>query len=150
VAPEAMVRRCREALQLLDGGRPGLEQAVVAGFITDGHFARHLKRMRAAYRARRDALAAAITQASGARLEVAPTIGGLHLVARVREGDDVELTRRAARAGLYPAAMSRMSVRPGACNALVLGFTGVAEDQATAIAGRLEAALAAGQADGCA
>ncbi|MGC1303151.1 MAG: PLP-dependent aminotransferase family protein [Caulobacteraceae bacterium] len=141
VAPAVMVRRCRQALHLLDGGRPALEQAAVAEFLAEGHFARHLKRMRSAYRTRRDALASEIGRASAGRLEVQPTIGGLHLVAQVCNGRDADLAERAGRAGLRPLPMSSMSARPEAHNALLIGFAGVPEPQAAAMAQRLEAAF---------
>ena len=47
--PESAVDRVNRICQLLYRDRPIFEQAVVADFITEGHFARHIKRMRELY-----------------------------------------------------------------------------------------------------
>jgi GntR family transcriptional regulator/MocR family aminotransferase len=49
VAPARLVQRFSEAAPLFSAGCGRLEQAVVARFMVEGHFARHLKRMRGLY-----------------------------------------------------------------------------------------------------
>jgi GntR family transcriptional regulator/MocR family aminotransferase len=57
VVPEPLVAAFERFTRLRYSGRPTLEQRVVAGFMAAGYFARHLKRMRVLYGARRQALA---------------------------------------------------------------------------------------------
>ncbi len=52
----------------------------------EGYFARHLKRMRSLYAARRQALAEALSAVFGERLAVDLEPGGMHLLARVGGG----------------------------------------------------------------
>jgi GntR family transcriptional regulator/MocR family aminotransferase len=43
VVPEAQVERFEQVTETLAGGSPGLTQAIVTAFITEGHFARHIR-----------------------------------------------------------------------------------------------------------
>jgi len=61
VVPHAQVERVGRICRLLYRDRPIFNQAVVADFMIEGHFARHIKRMRALYEERRAALAEALT-----------------------------------------------------------------------------------------
>jgi GntR family transcriptional regulator/MocR family aminotransferase len=56
VLPQHIVDQGRIVKALLDNGAPWLEQAVVADFIEQGEFLRHLRRIRQSYLAARDAL----------------------------------------------------------------------------------------------
>ena len=60
VLPSALVDAFASAKALTDRHSPGVAQEVLARFITEGHFARHLKRMRSAYDGRRVAMASAL------------------------------------------------------------------------------------------
>jgi GntR family transcriptional regulator / MocR family aminotransferase len=63
---------------------------VLADFIDQGHFARHIRRMRALYAERSAAFVAAIRDAFKDRLDLRPEEGGLGMVARLDAGvDDV-------------------------------------------------------------
>jgi GntR family transcriptional regulator/MocR family aminotransferase len=142
VLPAGLVDRFASASHLLQGGQPELSQRVVAAFMREGHFARHLRRMRALYARRRAALAGALGDAFGEGIAITLQSGGMHLLARF--GGDVpdgELAARAVRAGLTPTALSQLCIRPRVDQGLLLGFTNVAEDQAATLARRLAAAL---------
>jgi GntR family transcriptional regulator/MocR family aminotransferase len=143
VAPAGQAERVIDAQRWLDGGRPGLEQAVVADFMAQGHFARHLKKMRTAYDGRRSALSAAIAEAFGDGARIDRSAGGLHLVVRFDGGArDVDLAQRASAAGLRPVPLSPMSSAGYSGEALLVGFGNTPERQAREIAGRLRAAIA--------
>lgn len=83
-----------------DVGSESLGQLALARFIDSGGFARHLRRVRPVYRARRDALLAAL----GRDLPQVPASGevaGLHLLLRLPAGWDPEaMAGTAARCGL--------------------------------------------------
>jgi GntR family transcriptional regulator / MocR family aminotransferase len=142
VVPESLVRQTIEAKLTHTKGEAVLGQRVVADFIADGHFGRHLKRMRGLYAARREALAVALRDTFGDRMRMTVQPGGMHLLARFAEGgNDVELARRAFLHGLMPNALSTQYIERTRDHGLMLGFTNIAEDQALAKAKALARAI---------
>jgi len=86
--PAGLVAPVVEAKLLTDGGSPVLAQLALAELVRTGGLDRHLRRVRARHRRRRDALvAAAETQLPGARLS--GTHAGLHAVADVGPHPDL-------------------------------------------------------------
>ena len=131
VTPKPQANRFHQAHWSLDGGRSSLEQIAVADFITEGYFARHLKKMRAIYAARRAATVAALTSELGAIMSFDLSPGGLHVIGRL-DGtiDDVLLANRAVEAGYRPIALSTLIRGEPARKGLLMGFTNVPEAQA--------------------
>jgi len=101
----------------------------VARFIEAGELERHLARMRRLYRARRDALTAALHAELGDVLRIGPAEAGIHLLARLPDGaDDVALAARAREAGIAFTPLSphyRAAAHPG----MLLGFGALDEDR---------------------
>jgi GntR family transcriptional regulator / MocR family aminotransferase len=62
VVPAGEVERFARAHALLDGNASLLDQATVTAFMEEGHFTRHISRMRRLYAERREALGAALVQ----------------------------------------------------------------------------------------
>lgn len=144
VVPDEVAAAFLRAAKLMGGGLPLLEQQVVAQFMEQGHFARHIKRMRSLYASRRLALSEALKQRFGDRVIVELEAGGMHLLARFSEAvDDGALVRRARAAGLAPTALSGLASAHDCGQGLLLGFTNIPEVDADAIAERLAAALGA-------
>ncbi|VVD79054.1 PLP-dependent aminotransferase family protein [Pandoraea terrigena] len=115
-----------------------IEQATVTDFITQGHFSRHIKRMRQLYAARRAALADALRQHLPGRIELAHQAGGMHLLGWLEaHRDDRTVCRAALRHGLAPAALSSFSLARTLPPALVMSFTNVPETLAGDVAQRL-------------
>lgn len=142
VLPARLAEAATAACDLLHRGQPAFEQSVVAAFMAEGHFARHLRRMRACYAARRLALADALTDRFAGRVQLALRPGGLHLLARFPgRGCDTDLVRRAREQGFAPTALSAQSVEHDAGQGLLLGFTNIPEARADAAAARLEGAI---------
>ena len=142
VAPESLVGRLEAAARTLQAGVPALEQRVTASFMTQGHFARHLRRMRLLYAARRQALVRELARSFGSGLSLELQAGGMHLLARFPGlPSDTELVRRAEAAGLSPTALSSLSPTGRAGDGLLLGFTNVPEADAAAQIARLARAL---------
>ncbi|MCG5072027.1 PLP-dependent aminotransferase family protein [Paraburkholderia tagetis] len=105
VVPERAVERVGRVACSMNAGSPTLFQAAVADFIEQGHFARHLKRMRALYGERRMLIVHALKEVLGERLMVELPPGGIQFAARFAEGsdgpvDDVAFAARAHDAGL--------------------------------------------------
>src|SRR5215472_12672062 len=108
VVPESLVATFARSNRLRNLGHPTLEQRVIADFMAAGYFARHLKRMRALYAARRRALADGLSAVFGDRITVDLRPGGMHLIARFASGvSDVKLAQLAQAGGLSVEALSR-------------------------------------------
>lgn len=123
-------------------GQGWIEQATVTDFITQGHFSRHIKRMRQRYGERRAALADALRQHLAGRIELARQAGGMHLLGWLEtHRNDRAIGQIARRYGLAPAALSLFSVARPLPPALVMSFTNVPEALADDVAQRLSRAI---------
>lgn len=143
VVPPPLLDAARSAQQLRHRGVAMFEQLAVAEFMRQGHFARHLRRMAVRYKARRNALVAALERRFGDRIALTHRAGGLHVLGRFPGlDDDFELARRAARVGLGPAPLSGQYLAPGADQGLLLSFTNVPESRADQIVESLARAIA--------
>ena len=141
VAPAGLADRLRAARASMEEQLPSLVQLALADFIAEGHYARHLRRMRVLYRARREALLAA-AQAAGDRLRVRPTESGLHVIADLAPGADAAaVSAAAARRGVEAAPLSLFCAGVGGPPALVLGFGAVDPARARAAMEDLAAAI---------
>ncbi|SDZ12886.1 GntR family transcriptional regulator / MocR family aminotransferase [Lysobacter sp. yr284] len=82
-------RWARDALATVkhcaDSHSDTITQSVLAAFIRDGHLARHVRRMRAVYAPRREALLAALDAELAPWLQPIPCEAGMHLAARIRD-----------------------------------------------------------------
>jgi GntR family transcriptional regulator/MocR family aminotransferase len=123
---------------------PTLDQAVLADFIVDGHFARHLRRMRVAYRERLEALTTAVDRVCGGVLRVRPVRTGLHAVAELDGVDAVRVSHEALARGVEVAPVSAyVAGRTHDVNALVLGFGAVRAEASRRAVERLATAIEA-------
>ncbi|MDQ0586467.1 MocR-like pyridoxine biosynthesis transcription factor PdxR [Variovorax paradoxus] len=147
VVPDALRGAFGEAARTGSNGCPQITQAVVADFIREGHFSRHLKKMRLLYARRRQMLAAALLKAFGKDVRIDLQGGGMHLIARFdrqREGDE-ELARRAQQAGLNCQPLSARGTASFRDEGLLIGFTNVGSAlHAQQLAAKLRMALGRG------
>jgi GntR family transcriptional regulator/MocR family aminotransferase len=143
VLPQDLVEAFARALAELYREGQTMQQAVLARFLAEGHYASHIRRVRAAYAARHDALIAAIAQHFGDRLPVIGGEAGLHLVLGLpARCDDRLVAERAQRAGVTVRPLSLYSMRPpGAAKGLLLGYGGVAEEEIAPAFARLAKVL---------
>ena len=120
--------------------------AIVTDFMAQGHFARHIKRMRQLYAERRAALAKALENVCGDRFRIELQAGGMHLLAYLTNSEqDVVVVERARAHGLAPAALSPWSIESNCGQGLLLSFTNIPVQSAAREAKRLERALYGGQ-----
>lgn len=122
VVPEDMVDRFLAARFALDIGPPTLHQAVLADFIAEGHFARHIRRMRLVYGERRGALIENLRRRLGSRVEIAGAEAGMHLSAILKGISDRELAAQGARHNLSLVPLSPFYAGKAARHGFVLGF----------------------------
>ncbi|WP_434518470.1 PLP-dependent aminotransferase family protein [Pseudomonas sp. NFX1] len=117
---------------------PHVLQATVCAFLQEGHFARHLKKMRSLYALRRRWLVEALGQQFGGRVEINPRAGGMHLVVGIREGNDIEIARRARAVGVAVEPLSEWYLGGARRRGVVVGFTNIVSvGQAGRVAERL-------------
>ncbi|MCL8337150.1 PLP-dependent aminotransferase family protein [Klebsiella pneumoniae] len=139
VVPTPLVARFHQTAERQSCTVPTLWQQTLADFIQQGHFWRHLKKMRASYSQRRQWLESAL-QAQG--FQVTPQLGGIQLVMSV-SGDDRLLARRAVVAGLAVQALSDWRIRHAGEGGLLMSFTNIRSPaMADGLARRLREAIA--------
>ena len=131
VVPEAQVARMRDMVEHLPGPGSILPQATVAYFMEQGHFARHLRRMRTLYAERRGYLVDALAHEMGDALTVQPQAGGIHVLARLAAGRDDRALAAAARArGLGLQALGDWRMGRSRRGGLLMGFANFATPDA--------------------
>lgn len=145
VLPLPLLERWRQRYGLYSSTVSRYEQQTLARFIREGHFTRHLARMRMEYKRRRDALAEALYAAFGREeLRLAGLHTGLHLLLSLQNGPpEGEMVARAAAAGIRLTGLSGYYHDAGALcppSTVVLGYGGLAPSDAPALAEALKAA----------
>nr|WP_254608852.1 PLP-dependent aminotransferase family protein [Burkholderia contaminans] len=132
VVPEEHVAAFRDTAGWLGGSGQMLMQSVVADFIEQGHFARHLKKMRALYATRRAWLIDALGKVFGDTLDIPPRAGGLHVVAYWRTAvDDRAFARMANLQGFSIQPLNDWSPGGRMPPGMLLGFTNLTSAQQT-------------------
>ena len=130
VVPSSEVDRFHRATALFAPSSSLLDQMVVADFMIEGHFARHLKRMRRLYAVRRDAVVAALRTVFQDRLVVDVPPGGMHVIGRLSgRRNDVALAECVQAAGLIP--LSLCLIGRSSELSLLLSFTNIPVEHAT-------------------
>ena len=123
VIPSDLLDRFLIIRRTMDLGPPGFHQEVLADFIAEGHFARHIRRMRVLYGDRRNALVDSISQELGPMVEVVGDEAGMHLAVTVRNRiRDVEIAERASRQNLWIWPLSPSYIGNASFQGFVLGF----------------------------
>jgi GntR family transcriptional regulator / MocR family aminotransferase len=128
VVPPSLLETVAKEQRSMDYGAPRIDQHAFADFLTSGELDRHLRRQRTVYRARRDALIAALAKA----LPEATVFGisaGLHATVGLPHTDDVRaIQEEASRRGIAVSLMLHNCIKTrGAPPTLLLGYAGVSE-----------------------
>ncbi len=147
VLPKGMLPAFRKLGQQLmfEPSSPRIYQRTLEHFIREGHFERHIRRMRNVYRRKMNVLRDSLKLSFGEKCSVEPAVTGLHLVMSVTSSNCEEtLTEAAKQAGVriapaYPYAIGRQT--NGLKRELLIGFGGIPEEQIEAGASALAQAL---------
>ena len=132
VVPEALVDAFIAARALADSHSPSIDQAILTDFIEEGHFARHIRRMRALYAERQAALVEAARKNLAGLLEVSKDEAGMHLVGWLPENaDDRIAAEKASEFGVETKPLSAYSIEPlkPKRGGLILGYTAFTNGQ---------------------
>ncbi|WP_051440574.1 PLP-dependent aminotransferase family protein [Ensifer aridi] len=150
VLPRHLLDQARIVKALLDNGAPWLEQLVIADFLNEGAFIRHLRCIRRTYMVSRDALLDAVEghfPGSG----LFGREGGMHvmwtLASDMSSAAEIQRFALTCDVGLYPlsaaAAYEQGSRKRFADRSLVVGYIALSVTEIREAIGRLAAALSA-------
>lgn len=120
ILPQRLVDPVLTIRSLIDIHPPMLEQTVLTDFIAEGHFSRHLRRMRTIYAERRLAL---LEAASHLPLDMFSPEAGIHCIGWLPDGmDDSALSEAAVAQDLNLWPVSKFSIEPMDRKGLILGY----------------------------
>jgi GntR family transcriptional regulator/MocR family aminotransferase len=123
VIPLDLVERFAAVRQAMDICPTHASQAVLAAFIREGHFARHVRRMRKVYEERRRVLIEQIEGQLGPSYEIMGTAAGMHLTLLLADKvRDRQIAERAVKQRLWLSALSLSYIGRSPRQGLVLGF----------------------------
>lgn len=123
VAPPDLVDAFTAARSVSGRHSPVADQAILARFMTEGHFARHIRRTRHLYAERRAMLLEAARRELAGLLEIEPGEAGLHVPGWLPKGvDDRAAAETAAARGVEVFPLSACALKPLARGGLLLGF----------------------------
>lgn len=128
VAPPWAVRALVAMKECSDWHGPGTTQDALTSFISEGHLARHMRRMQGIYSARRKLLLQRLEDRFGGMLAPVPSFAGLHLAARLlgdRDATEVSRLAREADVGVYD--LRRFYWKKPTMNGLAFGFGTIGE-----------------------
>ena len=146
VVPEALIEPVANARAVAGRNSATVDQAALAEFITAGHYDRHLRRSRVAYRERYEAMQYSFERELGGVVSLASASAGTHVIGRVLVGGGrgprprsraVRVAKAAADAGLVVFPLSRYCLEPPGEDRLVLGYGGLTPRRIAAGAARL-------------
>ncbi|MFD9392936.1 PLP-dependent aminotransferase family protein [Streptomyces sp. NPDC060000] len=139
VPPAGLRKPLLSALEATGGGPSTLEQLTFAHFVETGGYDRHLRRARKAYRARRDALVAALTR--HVAISANGIAAGLHLTVPLPQGtDEHAVVARLSELGVAVVPLARYTISRQA-PALVVGYGRLAPSRAVWAADRIAEAV---------
>ena len=129
VLPPGLLGEYRRRLDFYTCTVPALEQHVLALFLSEGHYERHLSRMRKEYRLRRDAVLEAFRSSPfNRRVAIWEQGAGLHFLLRLETSrSDEDLRRRGEALGVRLGFLSEYAALPSPAYAhtLVVNYGGL-------------------------
>jgi GntR family transcriptional regulator / MocR family aminotransferase len=137
VAPQELSRRFAEfAASLAPAPAAGMQRAV-AEFLREGHYIRHLRRMKRLYAARREALLRCLEEMAPNSIKVQATAGLAVVILLPNSVSDADVASRALEFGLAPRPLSAWYTQPARQQGLLLCVTNLNEPRLPADCRRL-------------
>jgi GntR family transcriptional regulator/MocR family aminotransferase len=146
VVPECLIDAVSNAKAIGDRHSPIVEQAALAEFISQGHYDRHLRRIRVACQERYEAMQFHLARRLAGAITLVKTSAGTHVLGRLArpiaaDGGLGKLIRRADQQGLVLFPYSRYCLASTDDDQLVLGFGGLTTEAIASGVERLAAVL---------
>src|SRR5436190_9483479 len=144
VIPPDLVERFAAMRQSMDLCPSHIPQAVMLEFIREGHFARHIRRMRPIYAERREVLVTELARVFGEGAVIIGDEAGMHLALLLPKlRNDQRLAARAAKESLWLSPLSASYVSKSPRHGFVLGFGNTRANQIPAAVRQLKGVCAA-------
>jgi GntR family transcriptional regulator/MocR family aminotransferase len=137
VVPPELGQRFGELAACLAPAPAAAVQCAVAEFLREGHYLRHLRRMKPLYAARRETLLRCLGEMAPGSIKVQATAGLAVVILLPRSASDVDIASRALQFGLAPAPLSAWYMQPPRQQGLLLGVTNLNERRLPADCRRL-------------
>ncbi|WP_096271499.1 MocR-like pyridoxine biosynthesis transcription factor PdxR [Paucisalibacillus globulus] len=129
VLPKGLMERYQKELSFFQCTVSRIDQHILAQFMKQGDFEKHLNRMRKVYR-RKMETTVELLKTYDNKIKVAGDISGFHVVLEVNNGmDEEELVKRAKQEGIkiYPLSTYTMDKQNNTQPNIILGFAGIPE-----------------------
>jgi len=111
-----------KAKSFMSGESPLLPQAVIADFILEGHFTRHLRRMRQLYQEKWQHLHTLLQDKLNDKVTPIAKSAGMHLTINIPNCDDISLAKDLKKEGFGSSPLSAYYLDTPRMTGLVLGF----------------------------
>lgn len=141
VIPGDLVERFLVVRLAMDIAPSTFWQLVLADFIAEGHFSRHLRRMRWVYRERLNELINSLRKELGPNVEITGGQAGMHLCLILNGISDHEIANRAAQANLRLVPLSASYAGKALRTGFILGFGSTAASEMSNAVRKLRAVL---------
>lgn len=141
VIPPDLVERFIAVRLAIDIAPALFFQAVLADFIREGHFSRHIRRMRILYNERRIKLLESIRRELGGAADITGGQAGMHLSVKLEGISDHDVALRAAAQKLWVVPLSSSYLGKTKEQGFVLGFGSTAADDIPHAVRKLRAVL---------
>ena len=137
VVPPELAQRFGDVAACLAPAPAAPVQCAVAELLRDGHYLRHLRRMKRLYAARREALLRCLGEVASDSMKVEATAGLGVVTLLPKSASDVDIALRALPFGLAPSPLSRWCMQSPPQQGLLLGVTNLDERRLAADCRRL-------------
>lgn len=132
VLPPRLLASYKERAGFFSSTVSRIDQNILYQFLTEGHYERHLNRMRSVYKGKHDRLLGELKALEG-QFKIAGEHAGTHILLTHRGGmGEEELVERAARAGVKVYGLSRYFIRPEHDrypSTVLLGYANLTEEK---------------------
>ena len=132
ILPEELMEKYKKSMSFYSCSVSGIDQYMLARFISEGYFERHINRMKTRYRAKRDALIKALKESSfSSEIEISEEDAGLHFLMKIKtDMCDDEFCQRAYQKGIRVAFLSEYMQGFGEDeqHTLVINYSGLEEE----------------------
>ena len=133
ILPVQLMEKYKKNMSFYSCSVSGIEQYMLARFISEGYFERHINRMKTQYRAKRDALIKALKESSfSEKIRISEENAGLHFLMKIQTDlSDEEICRRASQRGIRVAFLSEymQEYSKDAQHTMVVNYSGLEEER---------------------
>lgn len=129
VIPSDLIDRFVAIRLAMDLSPSSFFQGVLVGFIQQGHFSRHIRRMRLLYNERRKVLLECVHEELGGAAEVTGAQAGTHVSVIMKGASDSQVAMRAAKQNLWLVPLSSSYLGKVRRQGFVLGFGSAATEE---------------------